>query len=66
MTNDTNALVTRAQIIERAKQQLAEIEQYFLDVEHWNSTRTRFEQVPADPDGEITELRESLKRMVAA
>ena len=62
--NGVSGVVMRSQFIDRAKLQVAEIDQYFADVEHWNSTRTRFEQVVADPDGKMARLRAGLAAMI--
>jgi hypothetical protein len=59
-----DASAVRDSLIQRAKSQLKEIEQYFYDVEHWNATRTRFEQIEPDPDGEMTKLRFELIKMI--
>jgi hypothetical protein len=49
---------TRQQIIDRVRRQLAEIEQYFNDVEHWNNGRGLTEgKIEADPDGEMARCK---------
>jgi len=43
---------------DRAKKQLAEIEQFFNDIDHWNNMHPE-EKINPDPDGQ---LRRMLKR----
>jgi len=57
---------TREQIVSRAKAQLAEINQYFTDVEHWNTGRGIVEGViDPDPDGSMLRCKSALEAMLA-
>ena len=60
----------RADIIRRARTLLAEIEQYFVDLERWNdnSQARKAGCYPIDPDldGQLGRMRDGLIRMLAA
>jgi hypothetical protein len=47
----------------RIKKQLEEINQYFLDIEHWNRTRP-LEKIEPDPDGKLATLKATLEATV--
>ena len=47
--------------IEKIKKQLSEIEQIFLDAEHWNQAHPDEELINPDPDNELRKLSWRLK-----
>jgi hypothetical protein len=60
-----NDMKTRAQIILKAKRTLAEIDQYFTDVGHWNDVRGKGASfIEADPSGRIHHLQAALLDML--
>lgn len=57
---------TKAQILADAKRELAEIEQYFNDIAHWNKTRGKLEGIiEADPDGSMHRIQDQLTAFLA-
>lgn len=57
---------TRAQLIAKARDNRADIEQYFNDVTHWNNTRGKTEGViEPDPDGSVRRMADALDKMLA-
>lgn len=56
--------MNRDEIIARVRRQRAEINGYFLDLEHWNSEHPGHEIDP-DPDGLLRKLADSLDRTLA-
>jgi hypothetical protein len=54
--------VMRQDLIDRVIEQREEILQLFADVAHWNESRTRFEHVDPDPDGEMARLLIGLEK----
>ena len=63
MGNETE----RAALVTRARQQRAEIEQYFADLAHWNAAVRRPDEAPIDPDpdGIVARLMQGLDRLLA-
>lgn len=57
-------MVTKQQILDRAKRQLNEVHQYFLDIEHWNSTNLPNDRIDPDPDGRLTQMAHSLEGFI--
>lgn len=49
-------VVVRQDLIDRVIEQREEILQLFADVAHWNESRTLFERVEPDPEGEMVRL----------
>jgi hypothetical protein len=47
-------MLTKALMLERAKEIRREISQIFLDAESWNSLHPHEEPIDADPDGELS------------
>lgn len=58
------------EIISESRRQIAEIEQYFLDVASWNEnsrerlTNEAFVAIDADPDGMMRKMRDGLTAML--
>lgn len=50
--------------LEEARQIRTEIAQIFSDAEHWNASRTVFEQVDPDPHGEMAALAVRLDKFI--
>lgn len=61
-------MVERAELIERAKKLRAEIEQIFIDTQHWNSRNAPWKgpAIDPDPDGELRRLADGLDQTIAA
>jgi RNA polymerase-binding transcription factor DksA len=59
---------TRSQIVSRAKQQLAEVQQIFIDENHWNRCVRKADEamIDCDPDGQLKRIRAALEKMLAA
>lgn len=58
---------TKESLLERKKNLIAEIEQIFVDAEHWNSSvRAEHEDpIDPDPDGTLGALWASLRKGVS-
>ncbi|MDB6017707.1 MAG: hypothetical protein JWR19_2196 [Pedosphaera sp.] len=61
-----NLMKTRQQIIQSARKQRIEIQQLFIDVEHWNTAvRPETEaKIDADPDGKMKQIADALDQML--
>lgn len=57
MSKPTSHL-TREVIIQRMRSARAEIDRYFLDVEHWNSLHPE-EPIDGDPDGRMRRIHDA-------
>ena len=58
--NELYSPIEHRELINRAIKQRDEITQIFSDVDHWNRTRTQFEYIDADPDGDLKEMAAGL------
>jgi hypothetical protein len=52
--------VTRQRLIAEAKRIAREIDQIFLDAEHWNAAHPHEEPIDPDPDGVLRRIRAGL------
>jgi hypothetical protein len=59
------ATVEREVIVNRAKKLRAEIEQTFLDADHWNRTHADQPPIEADPDGQLRQIASGLDSFLA-
>lgn len=57
-------MITKQQIIDRAKRQLNEIHQYFNDVEHWNRVHVDEDRIDADPHGTVDQMAHALELFI--
>lgn len=62
--------MTRHEIIEKARKNLASINQIFIDAEYWNThTRPKFgantPPIDPDPDGMLVKMRADIELMLA-
>ena len=48
---------------DRAIKQLAEINQFFLDIDHWNNEHPN-ERVNPDPDGQLRMLKRNMETIL--
>ena len=55
---------TRQQILDNAKRQIREIDQYFVDVAYWNRVHPQEDQIDPDPTGSMASLRAALAEML--
>lgn len=60
--------MNRWEFVKRAKAQLKEIDLYFTTVQHWNDTirKPTEERIEPDPDGDMEQARQYLKRFITA
>lgn len=54
----------RANLIARASEQLAALDQYDADVDHWNRTHPNETPINTDPDGKLAEIRRYLTALL--
>lgn len=56
---------TRESLLKRRKDLAREIEQIFLDAEHWNTSVRKIDEAPIDPDpdGELKRMLASLRKV---
>lgn len=66
MTAGDNSKRERARLIERGRRNLAEIEQIFRDLAHWNAAHPDETPIDIDPDGLLARIAEGYRRMLAA
>jgi len=60
--------VSRREMIQKARQMRVEIEQLFLDTDHWNRNvrKASESEIDPDPDGRLKKLGASIDAMLAA
>jgi hypothetical protein len=60
--------IRRARIIHRLRETRAEVEQIFIDTDHWNQCVRKPNEQPIDPDpdGEMRRLSDAIARVLAA
>lgn len=56
--------MTREAILNKAKGMLTEINQIFLDAEHWNNTHPEEEPINPDKDGFLRHMAEILDGVI--
>lgn len=58
--------MTKTKLIERARQNLSDVRQYFIDIAHHNLTTMPEDYVDPDPDGSVLQMAHGLERFIHA
>lgn len=58
-------VVDRAELFQRMRRHRAEVEQIFIDVEHWNRIHPDEEPLDPDPDGTMRRIADAYDKALA-